>query len=62
MTPQFEVKLKMRRPADEVFEAMLRLSRTHGTAFILVTHDAGLAARAQRIFELREGVLHPKGS
>ena len=42
--------------------AMLRLSRTNGTAFILVTHDAGLAARAQRIFELREGVLHPKGS
>ena len=46
--------------ADEVFEAMLRLSRTHGTAFVLVTHDAALAARAQRIFELREGVLHAK--
>jgi len=48
--------------ADEVFEAMLRLSRTHGTAFVLVTHDAGLAARAQRVFELREGVLHSKGA
>ena len=46
--------------SDEVFEAMLRLSQSHGTAFVLVTHDAGLAARAQRVFELREGVLHPK--
>jgi lipoprotein-releasing system ATP-binding protein len=45
--------------ADEVFEAMLRLSASHGTAFVLVTHDASLAARAQRQFELREGVLHP---
>ena len=48
--------------SDEVFEAMLRLSRTHGTAFVLVTHDAGLAARAQRIFELCDGVLHVKGA
>ena len=46
--------------ADEVFEAMLRLSASHGTAFVLVTHDASLAARAQRQFELREGVLHPR--
>jgi lipoprotein-releasing system ATP-binding protein len=44
--------------ADEVFEAMLRLSRDHGTAFIIVTHDPGLAARAERVFDLRDGVLH----
>ena len=43
--------------ADEVFEVMLRLSASHGTAFIMVTHDHDLAARAQRIFELRDGVL-----
>src|SRR5678816_3153338 len=47
--------------ADEVFDAMLRLSASHGTAFVLVTHDAALAARAKRIFELREGVLHVRG-
>jgi lipoprotein-releasing system ATP-binding protein len=46
--------------ADEVFEAMLRLSKSHGTAFVLATHDAGLAARAQRILELQDGVLHLK--
>jgi lipoprotein-releasing system ATP-binding protein len=44
--------------ADEVFEAMVRLSASHGTAFVIVTHDGDLAARAQRIYELRGGVLH----
>jgi lipoprotein-releasing system ATP-binding protein len=43
--------------ADEVFEAMLRLSQSHGTAFVIVTHDAGLAGRAARAFELRDGKL-----
>ena len=46
------------RTADEVFEAMVRLSATHATAFVIVTHDPALAARAERIFELRDGVLH----
>jgi lipoprotein-releasing system ATP-binding protein len=44
--------------ADEVFEAMVRLSASHGTAFVIVTHDSDLAARAQRRFELRDGVLN----
>jgi lipoprotein-releasing system ATP-binding protein len=44
--------------ADEVFDAMVRLSASHGTAFVIVTHDSDLAARAQRTYELREGVLH----
>jgi lipoprotein-releasing system ATP-binding protein len=43
--------------ADEVFEAMVRLSASRGTAFVLVTHDAGLAARTGRVLELRDGVL-----
>ena len=43
--------------ADEVFEAMVRLSASHGTAFVLVTHDAGLAARTGRVLELHEGML-----
>ena len=43
--------------ADEVFEAMVRLSASHGTAFIIVTHDPGLAARAERVVRIEDGVL-----
>jgi lipoprotein-releasing system ATP-binding protein len=43
--------------ADEVFDAMVRLSASHGTAFVIVTHDTDLAARAARRYELRDGVL-----
>jgi lipoprotein-releasing system ATP-binding protein len=44
--------------ADEVFDAMVRLSASHGTAFVIVTHDAGIAARAERVYELRDGKLN----
>jgi lipoprotein-releasing system ATP-binding protein len=44
--------------AEEVFEAMLRLSASHGTAFIIVTHDASLASKAERVLHLSDGVLH----
>jgi len=47
--------------ADEVFEVMLRLSASRGTAFVIVTHDAGLAARAERVLELSDGRLNLKG-
>ena len=46
--------------ADEVFEAMLRLSEARGTAFVIVTHDTALAARAERIYELRDGRLRAR--
>ena len=43
--------------ADEVFEVMLKLAASRGTAFVMVTHDSGLAARAERVLELYEGKL-----
>ena len=43
--------------ADDVFESMLSLSASHGTAFVIVTHDAKLAARAERSLELVDGHL-----
>jgi lipoprotein-releasing system ATP-binding protein len=46
-----------RSTADGVFELMLSLAREHGTAFVLVTHDASLAARCGRRFHLVEGRL-----
>ncbi|MBI2753565.1 MAG: ATP-binding cassette domain-containing protein [Betaproteobacteria bacterium] len=44
--------------SDEVFDAMVRLSGSHGTAFVIVTHDPAIAGRAEQRFELRDGVLH----
>ena len=46
--------------ADDVFESMLRLSASHGTAFVIVTHDSGLASRAERVYELIDGRLEFK--
>jgi lipoprotein-releasing system ATP-binding protein len=46
--------------ADEVFEVMVRLAASRGTAFVIVTHDSGLAARAGRTLELQEGRLREK--
>jgi lipoprotein-releasing system ATP-binding protein len=46
-----------RSSADAVFALMLDLARGHGTAFVLVTHDATLAARCQRMLRLEQGRL-----
>jgi lipoprotein-releasing system ATP-binding protein len=46
-----------RSTADGVFALMLELAQDHGTAFVLVTHDATLAARCQRQLTLVQGRL-----
>jgi lipoprotein-releasing system ATP-binding protein len=48
-----------RGTADAVFALMLSLARERGTAFVLVTHDPGLAARCNRALKLDQGRLVP---
>ncbi|MDD2948356.1 MAG: ATP-binding cassette domain-containing protein, partial [Rugosibacter sp.] len=46
-----------RASADAVFDLLLELCREVGTALVMVTHDASLAARTSRVLHLRDGQL-----
>jgi lipoprotein-releasing system ATP-binding protein len=43
--------------ADAVFGLLLQLCRERNSALVLVTHDADLAARADRVMQLQDGIL-----
>jgi lipoprotein-releasing system ATP-binding protein len=47
--------------ADEVFALLRRFNRERGCAFIVVTHDPRLAARCDRVIELRDGMIERDG-
>ena len=47
--------------ADEIISLMQELNTRHGQTFVIVTHDAGVGARCQRIIKMRDGQIIDDG-
>jgi len=42
---------------EEIMSLLLRLNKESGTTLIIITHDPNIAAHAQRVIRLRDGLL-----
>jgi putative ABC transport system ATP-binding protein len=45
------------KSGEEIMQILLSLNRERGTTLIIVTHDADVAGRTQRVIRLRDGVV-----
>jgi putative ABC transport system ATP-binding protein len=45
------------KSGEEIMQLLLRLNQENGTTLIIVTHDPSVAARTQRIIQIRDGVV-----
>ena len=45
------------RNSEMLHELIWNLAREHGCTFVIVTHDLGLAQRADRVVQLQDGVI-----
>ena len=42
---------------DELFELLRKLNHTHGTAFVIVTHNEKLSLQTDRLIQLQDGQI-----
>ena len=45
------------KSGEEIMQLLLKLNRDRGTTLVIVTHDPEVAARAQRVIRIRDGVV-----
>ena len=51
-----------RQSGDEILDLLQALNAQHGKTIVMVTHDAGAAARARRTLHLSQGMLTMEAS
>jgi len=45
------------RTADEIMILMEQMNRDHGQTFVIVTHDAGVGRRCDRLVTMSDGLI-----
>ncbi len=50
------------KTGQEIMQLLLDLNKQHGITLILVTHDPGIAAQAQRTIHIKDGLISTNGN